>query len=75
VAPTRGRYALLDVGADMVEAPARTLMDEYALLQVHGIVRDFMHDLACMPAATHRRLVLFLGGHRESPSEAAPRPG
>jgi L-histidine N-alpha-methyltransferase len=37
-------------------------VQEYPGLEVHGVVGDFATQLAALPPARHRRLVVFLGG-------------
>jgi len=55
------RYVPFDVDVSVVEACADELGELYPGLAVHGVVGDFGHDLARVPAG-RRRLFAFLGG-------------
>jgi len=56
------RYVPLDVTEGMVRDCATDLVAEYPGLHVHGVVGDFEHHLAHIPAPVGPRLVAFLGG-------------
>ena len=57
------RYIPLDVSRSVVEDAARTLIEDYEDLQVHGVVGDFERHLEHVPdAAGVPRLVALLGG-------------
>jgi L-histidine Nalpha-methyltransferase len=57
------RYVPLDVSQSVVEAAARTLVDDYPGLNVHGVVGDFERHLEHVPATDGApRLVALLGG-------------
>jgi L-histidine Nalpha-methyltransferase len=57
------RYMPLDVSQSVVEEAARTLIDDYPGLKVHGVVGDFERHLEHVPAANGApRLVALLGG-------------
>lgn len=55
-------YVPFDVSESIVQEAAEELVVEYPYLSVHGVIGDFGRHLAQIPAATGRRLVLFLGG-------------
>jgi L-histidine N-alpha-methyltransferase len=55
------RYVPLDVDAAGVSALARSLMEEYPGLEVHGIAGDFLQHLGRVPEARGPRLVAFFG--------------
>jgi L-histidine N-alpha-methyltransferase len=62
-ASTLRRYIPLDVSRSVVEDAARTLIEDYEDLQVHGVVGDFERHLEHVPdAAGVPRLVALLGG-------------
>jgi L-histidine Nalpha-methyltransferase len=63
-AGTLRRYVPLDVSERVVEDAARTLVEDYEGLQVHGVVGDFERHLDHVPAAEDgvTRLVALLGG-------------
>jgi L-histidine N-alpha-methyltransferase len=57
------RYVPLDVSQSVVETAARTLVEDYPGLQVHGVVGDFERHLEHVPARNGApRLVALLGG-------------
>jgi L-histidine N-alpha-methyltransferase len=57
------RYVPLDVSQSVVEAAARTLIDDYPELKVHGVVADFERHLEHVPPRDGApRLVALLGG-------------
>ncbi len=57
------RYIPLDVSRSVVEDAARTLIEDYEDLQVHGVVGDFERHLEHVPdAAGVPRIVALLGG-------------
>jgi L-histidine Nalpha-methyltransferase len=55
------RYIPLDVDRVTLEASAARLLQKYPTLSVHAVVGDFERDLAHVPPAQGRRLVMFLG--------------
>ena len=55
------RYVPLDVDRVTLEASAGKLLRKYPTLSVHAVVGDFERDLAHVPPAHGRRLVMFLG--------------
>jgi L-histidine N-alpha-methyltransferase len=55
------RYIPLDVDRVTLEATAVKLLRKYESLSVHAVVGDFERDLAHVPPAQGRRLVMFLG--------------
>ncbi len=60
---TLQRYVPLDVSAAAVEDAAGTLIEDYAGLQVHGVIGDFERHLNRVPDANGTpRLVALLGG-------------
>ena len=62
-AGTLRRYIPLDVSESVVEDAARTLIEPYEDLQVHGVVGDFERHLEHVPDAVGvPRLVALLGG-------------
>jgi L-histidine N-alpha-methyltransferase len=62
-ADTLRRYIPLDVSESVVEDAARTLIEDYGDLQVHGVVGDFERHLEHVPDAEGvPRLVALLGG-------------
>jgi L-histidine N-alpha-methyltransferase len=56
------RFLPFDVNREMVGLAAGALLERYPALQVYGVVGDFQRDLAHVPSAEGRRLVMFLGG-------------
>ncbi|MGI9018217.1 MAG: L-histidine N(alpha)-methyltransferase [Euzebya sp.] len=56
----RTLYVPFDVSEDAIVGAAEALTNDYAWLDVHGIVGDFDHHLSTVPR-TGRRLVAFLG--------------
>ncbi len=60
------RYVPLDVSQSVVEDAARTLIEAYPGLQVHGVVADFERHLEHVPstdgAVGGNRIVALLGG-------------
>jgi L-histidine Nalpha-methyltransferase len=66
-------YVPLDVDRLTLEASATRLLSDYPGLNVHAVVGDFERDLARVPAASGRRLVMFLGstiGNLDPPARA-----
>ncbi|MGH2761962.1 MAG: L-histidine N(alpha)-methyltransferase [Thermoleophilaceae bacterium] len=61
-AGTLRRYVPVDVTEGMIRATGAALDAEYPGLEVHGIVADFEHHLARIPAPRGLRLVVLLGG-------------
>jgi L-histidine N-alpha-methyltransferase len=61
-AGTLRRYIPVDVSATTVHAVAELFADEYAGLEVYGVVGDFERHLSKLPAPFGPRLVPFLGG-------------
>ncbi|HTU97874.1 MAG TPA: L-histidine N(alpha)-methyltransferase [Solirubrobacteraceae bacterium] len=64
-AGTLRRYIPLDVSQSVVEDAARTLIEDYEGLQVHGVVGDFERHLEHVPddgRVGGNRLVALLGG-------------
>jgi L-histidine N-alpha-methyltransferase len=61
-AETLRRYIPVDVSATTVHAVAELFADEYAGLEVYGVVGDFERHLSKLPAPVGPRLVPFLGG-------------
>jgi L-histidine Nalpha-methyltransferase len=61
-AGTLRRYVPVDVAEQMLRETAADLVEEYADLQVHGVVGDFERHLDRVPTAAGLRLVAFLGG-------------
>jgi L-histidine N-alpha-methyltransferase len=62
-ARTLSRYVPLDVSERALEQAARTLVDEYEGLEVHGVVGDFERHLDGVPERNgDARLVALLGG-------------
>jgi L-histidine N-alpha-methyltransferase len=66
-AGTLHRYIPLDVSQSVVEDAARTLIEDYEDLQVHGVVGDFERHLEHIPEAEdggvgQNRIVALLGG-------------
>jgi L-histidine Nalpha-methyltransferase len=59
---TLRRYVPVDVTEGMIHATGAALAAEYPGLDVHGIVADFEHHLARIPAPKGRRIVALLGG-------------
>jgi len=53
-------YVPFDVSSTEVQRVAKELVNEYPKLHVHGIVADFAHHLAAIPAG-QPRLVILLG--------------
>jgi L-histidine N-alpha-methyltransferase len=60
------RYVPLDVSQSVVETAARTLIDDYPGLKIHGVVADLERHLEHVPAADGgaggNRIVALLGG-------------
>ena len=56
------RYIPFDVSESIVRTTAAELLDEYPLLDVHGVIGDFERHLDHIPVPQGRRLVLLLGG-------------
>jgi L-histidine N-alpha-methyltransferase len=54
-------YVAFDVSESIIVEAGETLGERYPGLALHGIVGDFQRHLDTLPAATGRRLVLFLG--------------
>ncbi len=54
-------YVAFDVSASIVKEAGEVLEQRYPGLELHGIVGDFQRHLDTIPAASGRRLVLFLG--------------
>jgi L-histidine N-alpha-methyltransferase len=62
-AGTLSRYVPLDVSEAALEESARTLVDEYDGLEVHGVIGDFERHLDGVPEVNgDARLVALLGG-------------
>jgi L-histidine N-alpha-methyltransferase len=61
-AGTLVRYVPVDVTEQMVRDCAEELTEEYAGLQVHGVIGDFERHLDRVPARIGPRIVAFLGG-------------
>jgi L-histidine N-alpha-methyltransferase len=62
-AGTLSRYVPLDVSEAALEESARTLVDEYDGLEIHGVIGDFERHLDGVPDADgDARLVALLGG-------------
>ncbi len=62
-ADTLRRYIPLDVSRSVIEDAARTLVEDYENLQVHGVVGDFERHLEHVPGPEGvPRLVALLGG-------------
>jgi len=61
-AGTLRRYLPVDVSESTVRTVAADLVEEYPGLEVRGLIGDFEHDLAHLPAPSGPRLVAFLGG-------------
>jgi L-histidine Nalpha-methyltransferase len=62
-AGTLSRYVPLDVSEAALEESARTLVDEYDGLEVHGVIGDFERHLDGVPGGDgDARLVALLGG-------------
>jgi L-histidine N-alpha-methyltransferase len=62
-AGTLSRYVPLDVSEAALEESARTLVDEYDGLEVHGVIGDFERHLDGVPTGDgDARLVALLGG-------------
>jgi L-histidine N-alpha-methyltransferase len=55
------RYVPLDVDAAGVAAVARSLVEEFPGLEVHGIAGDFLHHLDRVPEGRGPRLIVFFG--------------
>ena len=55
------RYVPLDVDRVTLQVSATRLLTRYPTLSVHAVVGDFERDLAHVPPARGRRLVMFLG--------------
>lgn len=56
-----GRYVPIDISRQTLEESARSLLQRYPNLLVHGIVGDFSEHLDRVPPRIGRRLVIFLG--------------
>ena len=66
-------YVPLDVDRLTLEVSATRLLSDYPGLNVHAVVGDFERDLARVPPASGRRLVMFLGstiGNLDPPARA-----
>lgn len=61
-AGTLRRYVPFDVSEGVVRASAEQLVEEYAGLQVHGIIGDYERHLDAIPPSDGPRIVVFLGG-------------
>jgi L-histidine N-alpha-methyltransferase len=61
-AGTLVRYVPVDVTEQVVRDCAAELTEEYAGLQVHGVIGDFERHLDRIPPAVGPRIVAFLGG-------------
>jgi L-histidine Nalpha-methyltransferase len=61
-AGTLARYVPVDVTEQMVRDCAAELTEEYAGLQVHGVIGDFERHLDRVPPPLAPRIVAFLGG-------------
>ena len=57
-----GEYVPFDVSRGIVQEAAEGLLHDFPYLSIHGVIGDFGHHLSKIPAATGKRLVLFLGG-------------
>ncbi|MCS6924347.1 MAG: L-histidine N(alpha)-methyltransferase [Candidatus Binatia bacterium] len=55
-------YVPIDISESMLRKTAQRLQAEYAQMRIEGLVADYLHGLAALPAAS-RRLVLFLGSN------------
>jgi L-histidine N-alpha-methyltransferase len=55
-------YVPFDVSESIVKEASDELVVEYPYLSIHGVIGDFGLHLGHIPAASGRRLVLFLGG-------------
>jgi L-histidine N-alpha-methyltransferase len=55
-------YVPFDVSRGIVEEAADGLLVDFPFLNIHGVIGDFGHHLGKIPAATGKRLMLFLGG-------------
>lgn len=58
---TLERYFPMDISQETLEGSARSLLERYPNLLVHGIVGDFGLHLDRVPPPPGRRLVIFLG--------------
>ena len=67
------RYVPIDVDAKTTTAAARSLVRAFPALRVHGLVADFERDLAAVPPALARRLVVFFGSTLGNLGPAARR--
>ena len=56
------QYVPFDVSRGIVEEAAERLLPDFPFLSIHGVIGDFGHHLSKIPAATGKRLILFLGG-------------
>ncbi|HEX8689757.1 MAG TPA: L-histidine N(alpha)-methyltransferase [Solirubrobacterales bacterium] len=56
------KYVPVDISPEITHQTARSLVDEYPGLSVHGLVCDFEHDLERIPNGEGGRLIAFLGG-------------
>lgn len=54
-------YVAFDVSESIIREAGEALEERYPGLELHGIVGDFQRHLYTIPAASGRRLVLFLG--------------
>jgi L-histidine N-alpha-methyltransferase len=61
-AGTLERYVPVDVTEEMVRSCAKSLVDEYPGLRVHGVIGDFERHLRHVPPPAGSRIVAFLGG-------------
>lgn len=58
-----GRYIPFDVSERVVEGAAKLLVEEFAGLEVHGVIGDFERHLGRVPASAGApRIVALLGG-------------
>lgn len=55
-------YVPFDVSRGIVEDAAKSLVQEFPHLSIHGVIGDFGRHLDRIPPADGPRLVLFLGG-------------
>ncbi len=61
-AGTLRRYVPVDVSETTVRAAAKTLVDDYPGLSVHGVIGDFERHLGHLPEPLGPRVFAFLGG-------------
>ena len=55
------RYVPFDISEPVVRAAARGLVESYPFLRAHGVVADLDEDVARLPAAIGRRLLVYFG--------------